>query len=119
MPVEVTNDIRAAMKRAGVELEAAIEALARVDTGRMKAAAHHRVSNDGLGVVAGYSPRQTGFKKFWKQGGFIARWQEFGTRYIRRQPFISPAFRALLPTLLDRIDTAVTQALRRGRSVGG
>lgn len=118
MPDEVTAGIRPVMARIGQELERAIEAGAPVFKDRMRPAAHHRVSNDGLGVVAGYSKGHAGFKKFWKKGGFVSQFQEFGTKNHRAQPFIAPAFRALLPHMLDAIDRAVTEALRRGSNYG-
>jgi hypothetical protein len=109
---EPTEEIGRVFREIGPELEDAIRAAAPVDEGRLAAAAHHRVSNDALGVVAGYGQRP-GFKRLWLKGGFEALWQEFGARQHAAQPFISPTFRRLLPGMLERIERAVSNVIER------
>ena len=118
IPEAVREELTAELERSGAELESAIKANAPVKEGFLRDAAFHQMSRDGLAVHVGYSKNRTGFKRKWKKGGFKALWQEFGTRTQPRTPFISPAFRALLPTVLARIDGAVNRVLRRARDFG-
>lgn len=118
MPEAVTKELTIVMAEAGRELEAEIRAGAPVAEGYLRDATTHQVSRDGLGVVAGYSQRRPGFKRAWKKGGFKSLWQEFGTIHHAKSPFISPAFKRVLPGILNRIDAAVERVLRAARSYG-
>lgn len=109
---ELRAPIRAEMEHAGKTLADAIDALAPKDTGEMAEAAMYKVSSDGLGVSAGYSAKQTGFKRQWKKGGFKSLWQEFGTKKHAAKPFIRPAYKAKLGGILDRIDRAVRDVIK-------
>lgn len=104
--------VRAEMNTTGAELVAAMEAGAPRDKGDLAEAAHYKVSNDGLGLSAGYSNRP-GFKRAWQSHGFVAVFQEFGTRHHAAHPFIRPAYRKVIPAALDRIDAAVASAIRK------
>lgn len=113
IPKELTKDIRHVMNDVGRDLRNHIDAAAPKDEGRLADAAHYRVSNDGLGVSVGYSAKKPGFKRKWKRGGFVALWQEFGTKHHKRQRFISPTWRRRLKPNLQKIDMFVIRALRR------
>lgn len=107
-----TRGIAEEFRRLGPEFERALEREAPKDEGRLAAAAHHRVSSDGLGLSVGYSKEKTGFKRLWKKGGFEALFAEFGTRHHAAQPFIRRTFRAMVRHALDRIDRAVSQSIK-------
>lgn len=109
---ELRAPIRADMDRAGKELVDAMEAMAPKETGEMADAAMYKVSSDGLGVSAGYSAKQGGFKRQWKKGGFKALWQEFGTKKHPATPFIRPAYKQKLAGILTRIETSVRDVIR-------
>lgn len=104
--------IRAEMDRAGKELAEAMDALAPKETGAMAKAAMYKVSSDGLGVSAGYSSKQGGFKRAWKKGGFKALWQEFGTKKHPATPFVRPAYKSKLGGILTRIERRVRDVIR-------
>jgi HK97 gp10 family phage protein len=117
-PEETRAELKAEFETSGKELRDTISANAPEDEGYLKEAAHYQVSNDGLSVVAGYSPKRTGFKRLWKRGGFTALWQEFGTKQHRAQPFISPSFRQKLPGILARIEAAVNKTIKNAQNYG-
>jgi len=104
--------IRIEMDRAGRELVAAMDAGAPKQTGEMAEAAIYKVSSDGLGVSAGYSGNQVGFKMKWRRGGFKALWAEFGTKHHAATPFIRPAYRQKLGGILTRIEVAVRDVIK-------
>lgn len=110
---DTRSEIRAVMEKSGQELAKRIEDTAPKDTGGMADQVRYKVSNDGLGVSVGYSAKAAGFKRNWKRGGFKALWQEFGTKHHPAQPFIRPAFRQSLTKILDRIDDAVSNTIKR------
>lgn len=66
-----------------IQVERAAKRLCPVDTGRLRSSITHSVERDGRGLV-----------------GFVgtnveyAIYVEFGTRYMRAQPFLRPALRA-------------------------
>lgn len=114
-PDSVRDEVRTVMKASGETLVNLIRERAPKDEGDMAELAHSVVSRDGLSVKVGYG-NQPGFKRQWKRGGFKALWQEYGTRHHGAQPFIRPAFREQLRTILDNVDGAVTRALRKASS---
>lgn len=115
-PEETRTDLRAAFDEGSRDLLNEIQSRAPVDDGRLRDAAHRQVSRDGLSAVVGYSKNRSGFKRKWLKGGFEALWQEFGAKQHAAQPFIQPAFRARLHGLLDRIDAAVNETIRRAQN---
>ena len=113
MPEQMRKPVRRENERTGQLLEFHMKRDAPRLTGDLAAAAHHQVSRDGLGVVAGYSPKRAGFKRKWKEGGYKALWAEFGTKYMRAQPFISRAFLDNIDALKRNYRRAVSAGLRR------
>lgn len=118
MPDEITSGVRKEMTAIGRELATAITATAPKDTGGMAQAADYKVSSDGLAVKAGYSAKAAGFKRNWKKGGFKSLWAEFGTKRVAAQPFLRPLWRARIRNSIERIDRAVTAALRKAQANG-
>ena len=115
-PEELRREIRGAMEDGGRELRDELEARAPKDEGDLSRAAHYVVSRDGLSVRVGYGTAP-GFKRKWKSaGGFVALFAEFGTKHHKAQPFIRRSYRAKLKDILNRIDTAVNNTLRRASS---
>jgi HK97 gp10 family phage protein len=104
---DVREELSHAFAEIAPELASAISEAAPKDTGRLAAASTGQVSRDQLAVAVGYSPKRAGFRRAWLKGGFEALWAEFGTKHSRAQPFISPTFQRLLPSMLDRIERAV------------
>lgn len=117
-PEATKEGLREEFDASGEILRDKISELAPKDEGRLSEAAHYQVSNDGLSVVAGYSQKRSGFKRLWRRGGFEALWQEFGAKQHAAQPFISPAFRAVLPGVLERIEAAVNKTIKRAQDWG-
>ena len=114
-PEVLRSDLRMVMTMNGVLLAQEIEKRAPKESGIMAGKVRSVVSRDGLSVRIGYS-REPRFKQAWKKGGFVALFQEYGTRYHAAQPFIGPAFRAKLMDALRRIDSAVNRTLKRASS---
>lgn len=113
MGEEVNEPLRETMRNIGSDLESALEAAAPKRTGDLAIAAHSRVSSDGLAVKIGYAHKEAGFKRWWKRGGYVAIFQEWGTKHHPAQPFIRPTFRQRVPIYLNMIDDTVRQVLRR------
>lgn len=111
-PEELRQPIKRVLTVSAPMLANEIQTRAPKDEGAMAENVSWRVSRDGLSAQIGYSKR-VGFKRAWKRAGFKSLWQEFGTRHHGAQPFIRPSYRALLPRILDAIDRAVNQTLRR------
>jgi hypothetical protein len=118
-PEETTAGLKQAIKESAADLEAEIRTRAPKDTGRLAENAFGQVSRDGLSALAGYSKNRPGFKRKWRRGGFEALWQEFGAKQHAPQPFIAPAFRARLRGILDRIDAAVSETIRKAQNWKG
>jgi HK97 gp10 family phage protein len=115
-PEELRKDLRMVMTSAGAELRDTIWTNAPKDEGDMADQVMYRVSRDGLSVQIGYSKR-SGFKRAWKAGGFKALFQEYGTRHHGAQPFVGPAFREKLASILNHIDAAVNRTIRRASNI--
>lgn len=116
-PKEVTAELAKAIEQGANELRTEMEVRAPKDTGRMSLAATAVLSKDRLAARVGYSRDQPGFKRAWRsQHGFIALFKEFGTKGQPAEPFIRPAYRAKLASILDRIDGAVSGVLRKASS---
>lgn len=124
-PVVLTENIRTAMTQSGYELSGQIAANAPKKTGVLAENVRFLVSGDGLSVRVGYGETThneagelTGsfFKREWKKAGWRAVFIEYGTRYIAARPFVRPAYRAMLPAILKRIDAAVNATLERASS---
>lgn len=115
LPKDMTAEIKTEMDAAGKALRDEIVAKAPKDQGDLAQAAHYRVSNDGLGVSVGFSTK-SGFLRKWKAGGFVALFQEYGTRHHAAQPFIRPAWRAKIAGILDSIDATVSRVIRNLKS---
>lgn len=112
-PDHLTEDVKREIRTAGIILAAEVSARAPKDSGDMAAAARYKVSSDGLGVSVGYSRKASGFARLYKKGGFKALFQEFGTEHHAAQAFIRPAWKAKIKGILDRIDAAVNQAIKK------
>jgi len=112
-PETVREEIKVEMTNSANDLLAEIKALAPRDEGRLAENATARVSRDGLSAKIGYSGTQSGFKRAFKRAGFYAAFQEFGTSRHSAHPFLRPAFRNKLRSILDRIDKAVNSALKK------
>lgn len=118
LPMETRESLKEAFRDSGEQLRRAIAAAAPKEHGDLSKAVHSKVSNDGLAVTVGFSQTAAGFKRKWKKGGFVALFQEFGTRHHKRQPFISPTFKRLLPIMIRRINTEVDETLQRASRWG-
>lgn len=107
------TEITKAIETAARELTAEIRTRAPKDDMDLANAVQYKMSSDGLGANIGYSANKAGFRMKWKRGGFVALFQEFGTRHHAAQPFIRPSFRSRLRRNLDLIDDAVRRTVRR------
>lgn len=120
---ELRRELQVALSDGGRLLAAEISDRAPTRTGRLENAVLSKDDKDGLSTRVGYSARASGFKTAWKRGGFEATFQEFGTRHHAAQPFIRPAYRAVLGRILDRIDsgrkTAIARILKSTESDSG
>lgn len=114
-PEDVTAEVRTEMRAAAMLLETSLEARAPKDEGDLARAARGKVSKDGLGLKAGYSGRREGFVREWKRGGFVSVFAERGTKHHSAQPFIRETWRARIGGILDRIDRAVANSLRKAK----
>jgi len=113
LPDDIKDEIGEVFDRAALDLAQAISAAAPRDEGRLAGAAFGQVSRDRLAVHAGYDRDRTGFKRFWKRGGFVSLWQEKGTKHHAAQPFIEPVARRLVPGIVQKVKRAVDSALRK------
>lgn len=111
-PDALTEEIAEEMRESSEIIRRAIEAEAPRDEGDLGMAAHAVVSSDGLSAKIGYG-NQAGFRNKWKKGGFVALFQEFGTRTMMANPWIRRLWRVHLPRVVDRIDARVNNVLRR------
>jgi len=81
----------------GQEMENTAKSLAAVRTGYMRDSVFHDIVESDLGFVFGAKANYSGYV-------------EFGTRFMRAQPFIRPALDANQQKLLDAILHGVMQA---------
>jgi len=83
--------------------------LAPVDTGFLRSTIRLRVSDDGLAYEVGVR------EKDYRDAGlaFYALYQEFGTRFMRAQPFIFPARDTIAPEFRRALGANVRSAIRR------
>lgn len=71
------------LERRALQVERAAKQLCPVDTGRLRASINHRLEADGQGLVAIIGSDVE-----------YAPYVEFGTRYMRAQPYLRPALNA-------------------------
>ena len=85
--------------------------LAPVDTGFLRANIRLRFSDDGLVYEVG------ALEKDYTDAGlaFYALYQEFGTRFMRAQPFVFPARDTIYPEFRAALSKDVKAAVRRRR----
>lgn len=98
---QIEPALRAAMQRevkiAAVNIERGAKQRAPVDTGRLRNSIAHEIHEGGLNAEIGsnvdYAP-------------FV----EFGTRRMRAQPYLFPAFEEERPKYMDRLRRALSKA---------
>lgn len=117
-PDHLTNELKAEIASVGFDVYKAVVRNAPVDQGDLARAARHVVSSDGLSVRVGYSRKEAGFRRVWRKfQGFVAAFQERGTKHHKAQPFVIPTWRVWVPRALTRIERRLNQALRRGSNL--
>lgn len=117
LPDNMDSQVEKALETGAREMLAEMVAAAPVKEGNLRDNALAKKSTDGLAWLIGYSAKRAGFKKAWKRGGFEALWIEFGTVKMAAQPFIRPAYRARLRSVLDRVDAAVKSVLQNASNL--
>ena len=81
----------------GADMETLAKSLAAVRTGEMRDSIFHDIVESNLGFIFGAKAGHSGFV-------------EFGTRFMRAQPFIRPALDANQQRLLDAVLKGVMDA---------
>lgn len=112
LPKSMTEETRKVFTEEAPPFQAALQARAPRDKGRLAEAALAIVSRDELGFAAGYSKKRAGFKRQWKRGGFVALWQEFRTKQAPAQPFIGPTYEDRKGLVFQRLAKALTRLVQ-------
>lgn len=102
-PDEMAAELRAAIAEGAATIEADMREEAPVREGRLKESISTKMGRDGLSARIG--PGVAG-KRAMRNGGWTAKFAEFGTKHHAAQPFIQPAYR--------RNESEVRDAIRRG-----
>lgn len=112
-PDALTEELKTAVATGAETLRVEISANAPKATGELANDADAVVSKDGLSASVGYDSNAPGFKAEWKKHGFIAVFQEYGTKKMPAHPFVRPAYLFVLPKILAGIQAAVSNTLNR------
>lgn len=115
-PDVLTADLKTAVAAGAETLRAEISANAPKATGELSNDADAVISKDGLSASVGYDSSASGFKREWKKHGFIALFQEYGTKNMPAHPFIRPSYLFVLPKILSGIKAAVTSTIDKAAS---
>jgi len=91
----IPNAIASALDKAGQQIRDTAQALAPVKTGRLRSSISYEANEMSVTVTAGV---------------FYARFQEYGTRYIRPHAFMRPALSLSISQIQSDIAEAVAQA---------
>lgn len=98
--------VRAAVRRAGADVEDLAKQLAPVDTGRLRSSIRTEYSEGGLTFRTISDPAA------FPSGRYYAPFVEFGTSRSPAQPFLFPAFEAIRPHFQADIREAIREASR-------
>lgn len=114
---ETQKEVTDAVQYAGKRLAQEIGRAAPRKTGRMARAVRHVSARGGMVSWVGYRKLAPSFRDAWRRGGFVALFQEFGTRNMPAQPFVRPTYRKQLPWILTLVDRAVKRARNKATSI--
>lgn len=118
MPDDVADGIRVELKAASQELLDEMHSRAPVSAEpthpeHVRDLLQARISKNGLRARIGFMG--AAFRSTY----FYARFLEFGTRKMRKQAFVYPAWRSLKISIQGNIREAVRQAINKATGVGG
>ena len=115
LPKDIQKLVEVALKKSAEDIFDDAQSLVPKNRGLLAKNMHINRGSRGLSFEIGYWKK--GNIRRWKKAGWRAKFIEFGTRFIRAEPFMGPAWRKNENKVIKRIDDAVDEALKRASNL--
>ncbi len=110
LPTDVGNEVRQEIEESAQLIEYDAKVMVHKDSGDLAAAISYKLGRDKLSAQIGFSSR---WKRLWRQAGWRAFFEEFGTVKQRAHPFLFPAWEKNRADITRRISKAINNTLER------
>lgn len=108
LPSDVSQEVRNEISEGAELIEYDAKVLVHKDSGDLAASISHKLGRDGLSAQIGFSSK---WKRLWRQAGWRAFFEEFGTSHQRAHPFLFPAWEKNRADITKRISRAISNTL--------
>lgn len=110
LPDEVSQEVRDEIKEGAELIEYDYQVMVHKDSGDLAASITHKLGRDKMSAQIGFSSK---WKRLWRQAGWRAHFEEFGTSKQNAHPALFPAWEKNRVDITKRIGRAINNTLNR------